>query len=179
MKARATFHIQGDRELIVQLERLKGAVRRKTTRRAVTVAIRPVRMAAKRFTPKDTGELRKNLTMKVKTYKNGNVFGMVGVKNEKNEATGRRPSKYMHLVHEGTKPHLILPRRKKVLVSTNLGSGRNTQITRTVFGRFVRHPGAKKNEFLTDAIEGLKEATFKRFGDEMRKGILAEAAKSK
>lgn len=171
-----TFSVHGDEQLRVNLVKLKVAVQRKITRKAVTAAMRPLRMTAKKFAPKDTGQMRKQLVSKIKTYKSGNVFGIVGVKNEKDSATGRRPSKYLHLVMGGTKAHDILPTKKRILVSTNLFAKGN-KIKRIVFGRRVQHPGAKKNPFLTDAFHGSSEAALDKFRDVMRDGILDEVDK--
>lgn len=170
------FSVHGEAQLAANLLKLKVAVQKKITRKAVTAAMRPLRMTAKKFAPKDTGQLRKQLVSKVKTYKSGNVFGIVGVKNEKDEATGRRPSKYLHLVLGGTKAHEIRPRRKRVLVGTNLFAKGNA-VQRVMYGRLVQHPGAKKNPFLTDAFSGSSEAALDKFRDVMRDGILDEVDK--
>jgi hypothetical protein len=47
-------------------------------------------------------------------------------------------------VINGTRPHLIRPRTRKVLKFNVKG--------RTVFARLVHHPGTKKNDFLTKAL---------------------------
>lgn len=47
-------------------------------------------------------------------------------------------------VINGTRPHVIRPRYRKVLKFTVSG--------RTVFARVVHHPGTKKNDFLTKAL---------------------------
>jgi len=52
---------------------------------------------------------------------------------------------YAFFVHQGTKPHLILPRRKKVLRwETTSGE--------IVFSARARHPGTKPNPFLVRAL---------------------------
>jgi hypothetical protein len=48
-------------------------------------------------------------------------------------------------VHEGTRPHIIKPRKATVLVFT-MGS-------ETVFAKTVHHPGAKPNRFLSDNLK--------------------------
>lgn len=48
--------------------------------------------------------------------------------------------------HEGTRPHLIRPRYKKVLRFP--GHSR----TGWVFAKLVRHPGTKPNRYLTDNL---------------------------
>ena len=47
-------------------------------------------------------------------------------------------------VHNGTRPHVIRPRYRKVLKFSVKG--------RTVFARVVMHPGTKPNPFLTKAL---------------------------
>lgn len=167
-----TFRIHGVKELQRKLTRLKSSVQKKVTRSAVSAAIRPVRMAAKSQAPKETGQLKKALTVKVKTYKSGNVFGMVSVKNEKDAATGRRPSKYLHLVALGTKIHTISTRKKKILVGQR--TAKEGPI-RTVYGVTVKHPGSKKDDFLTPALESKATEALAKFANKMRGGILAAA----
>ncbi|MFZ3595035.1 hypothetical protein [Streptomyces sp. BH104] len=50
----------------------------------------------------------------------------------------------VHYVINGTRPHLIRPRRKKVL-RFEVGG-------REVFTKLVRHPGTKANDFLGKAL---------------------------
>jgi hypothetical protein len=50
---------------------------------------------------------------------------------------------YMH--HEGTKPHLIMPRRRRTLRFFSKGF--------MVFTQLVRHPGTKPNRYLTDNLK--------------------------
>ncbi len=48
-------------------------------------------------------------------------------------------ARYAVFVHEGTRPHQITARRKKVLANVKDG---------LIFGRSVRHPGTKPNPFM-------------------------------
>ncbi|WP_171021284.1 hypothetical protein, partial [Glutamicibacter sp. V16R2B1] len=50
------------------------------------------------------------------------------------------------LHHEGSRPHVIVPRRKKVLVFVPRGGGP------WVFTKRVRHPGFRGNKYLTDNL---------------------------
>lgn len=50
------------------------------------------------------------------------------------------------LHHEGSRPHVIVPRRKRALVFYPSGGGP------LVFARRVRHPGTSPNRFLTDSL---------------------------
>lgn len=50
---------------------------------------------------------------------------------------------YAAYVHEGTRPHMIVPRGGEIL--------RFTQKGRVVYSRAVMHPGTKPNKFLTNS----------------------------
>ena len=55
-------------------------------------------------------------------------------------------AKYAGFVHDGTRPHVILPKNKTVLrFQTPRG---------VVFSRMVHHPGTRARAFLRDAIAG-------------------------
>lgn len=53
-------------------------------------------------------------------------------------------AKYSGYVHEGTKPHIIRVRRKKVLANRRTGQ---------IFGKKVQHPGTKPNPYMTRALK--------------------------
>lgn len=170
----AEFKITGDKALLKKLNRLKGSTRKKVMRQAVAAAVRPIRSAAKSEAPVEFGVLKKRLTVKVKAYKSGNVFGMVSVSNEaKDEATGRRPSKYLHLVTLGTKPHEIKVKQARELVAVNKKTGDVRK-----FGPRVNHPGAKPNDFLQRAIGSQRQASLDKFSEVLRAAILREAKRS-
>lgn len=57
-------------------------------------------------------------------------------------------AKYGVYVHEGTRPHVIRPRIKRVLANTRTGQ---------FFGRLVRHPGTKAQPFLKDAVDASQQ----------------------
>lgn len=72
--------------------------------------------------------------------------------------------KYAVYVHEGTRPHLILPRVKRALYWE--GAGHPV--------RRVLHPGTKANRFLVRMVELAKpkiEKHFKKAGDQILKEI--------
>lgn len=54
------------------------------------------------------------------------------------------------LHHEGTQPHVILPRTKPRLVFFWARAGRVVSFTR------VNHPGTKRNPFLVDALQAIR-----------------------
>lgn len=61
------------------------------------------------------------------------------------EGSVRAKARHAHLVHDGTKPHWIRSREGRVMVFRAAG--------RTVIARAVRHPGAKAQPFLDEALE--------------------------
>lgn len=54
------------------------------------------------------------------------------------------PLNYALLHHEGSRPHIIVPRRAETLRFSARG--------RIVYTRIVRHPGTKPNKYLTDNL---------------------------
>lgn len=52
--------------------------------------------------------------------------------------------------HEGTQPHVIIPRRSPRLVFWSGRAGR------VIFAKQVNHPGTKPNRYLTDALSVIK-----------------------
>lgn len=55
-------------------------------------------------------------------------------------------SPYALFVHDGTKPHIIKPRNKKILAWTTLGSPKAS------FARQVHHPGTKPQRWLQTSL---------------------------
>lgn len=54
------------------------------------------------------------------------------------------PLKYALMHHEGTRPHIIVPNRARVLRFSAGG--------RVVYTHAVRHPGTRANKYLTDNL---------------------------
>lgn len=63
---------------------------------------------------------------------------------------------YALYVHEGTRPHEIRPKNKKVLANRRTGQ---------FFGKVVHHPGTRPNPFFVRAIERSKNIIQKNFED--------------
>ena len=53
--------------------------------------------------------------------------------------------KYAYLHHEGTRPHLILPKKRQVLRFYSRGQ--------VVVTHMVRHPGTRPNRYLSDNLK--------------------------
>ncbi len=58
------------------------------------------------------------------------------------------PLRYALAHHEGTRPHMIVPNRSRVL--------RFSAGARVVYTHMVRHPGTRANKFLTDNLYLIK-----------------------
>jgi hypothetical protein len=80
--------------------------------------------------PVKTGNLRGRISHRISPTR-GEVFTTV---------------KYAQAVHEGTRPHIIRPRRAKALRFRG-GDGK------FIFAKSVNHPGTKGNPFFTRATE--------------------------
>lgn len=80
----------------------------------------------------DTGALRSSITYTVKTVPGGFLATITAHDNKA----------LMH--HQGTKAHIITPRKGQALRFKHHG--------KIVYARIVRHPGTKPNNFLTDPM---------------------------
>lgn len=119
-----------------------GSVARYAIRRA-----EDVRQTAKRLVGVDTGKLRASIVKRFVPSGPDGFVVLVGV-----ESSGVPYALYHH---EGTRPHVILPKKGRYLVFTSRSGA-------LVFARKVNHPGTKPNPFLENAArqEGLKVRTF-------------------
>lgn len=92
--------------------------------------------AAKRKVGKDTGRLRQSISS---NYKKRGPVGVLTI-------TANAPYAKDH--HEGTRRHVIMPKRAQML--------RFSKGNRIVYSRKVEHPGTKPNHFLTDTFYLIK-----------------------
>lgn len=99
----------GDKKLIKKLKGLSTATQKKIVRPSVTKAVRVIAKDAKGRAPKDTGLLKKSIGQRVKTYRSGNISGIVGPRSGfkrtveiDGKAVIKNPTKYSHLVEFGT-----------------------------------------------------------------------------
>ena len=120
----AEFRVEGQRELRRALEQLPLAVQRKALRPAVRAGSSVINKAAKAKAPRDKGDLRRSIGVKVKSYRSGVVVGVIGprkghkvhLKTETRRRSGllgllgateehdsfKVPAKYAHFVEHGT-----------------------------------------------------------------------------
>lgn len=76
-------------------------------------------------------------------------------------------AKYAIFVHEGTRPHIIRARTKKVLANERTGS---------IFGKVVKHPGTRKQPFLQEALDDSNDFISKTFS-QAADNVLGDIAK--
>lgn len=97
--------------------------------------VKRVDRQAKQQVGVETGAVKASIKYSVRTAPGG-FLGTV-------EATD--PKSLMH--HQGTDPHVIVPKKAKTLRFHSRG--------RIVYAKIVRHPGTKPNRFLTDSMENV------------------------
>jgi hypothetical protein len=131
MAANVSFSFELNRSRIARLLRLPGGVVDRNLRQRVE----RVQAAAERFAPGSMGDgIRSRIDYR--------ADGPVGVITSTHPAT-------IYVVN-GTRPHLIFPRRNRP--NPHL---RFTVNGRVVYARFVNHPGTRPNDFM---IRALREA---------------------
>lgn len=119
-------------QLKVDTRRL-GVIGRRAAERRTLDATRAVLNRAVVLAPVDTGNLRRNHQLRV--YHKGltKTFGEV-----------YNSARYAGWVHDGTKPYIIRPRKKKALKFTVAGE--------TFIVKKVRHPGIRAQPWLRRAL---------------------------
>ena len=123
---------------------------------AIHSSIYKIEQQAIQESPIDTGRLRGSIHQGIVW---GPLYGAVG------------PTvKYAYWVHEGTDPHIISVRNKKVLYSRKRG---------IFFGKRVRHPGTKKNQFMIRARDQSQNEINKFFKDALERVVNNIARRSK
>lgn len=137
--------------------KLQKAILRESGNKAAKV----IREAVTANVPNVSGSLKRSMGVKQKTYSNGAVVNAIGPRSDYQnwvtdntrtvsflkiltnpKAKLRRPVKYSHLVHDGTRPHQII---------TRFGSrvfGRRGNVRRRNY-IIVEHPGARANPFIS------------------------------
>lgn len=113
--------------------RLRSLLQQEATR-VVRDGQRKVLNSAKLRSPVDTGQLRAS-------HRSGHVV----VTGDKVSADIVAEQDYSLAVHEGSRPHVIRPRRARVL-TWGKGAGR-------VFATSVNHPGSRPRPWLLNALK--------------------------
>lgn len=110
---------------------------------AINRSILIIERNAKRQAPVNKAPGGGTLRQSIKARMTGKATGEVEV-----------GASYAIYVHEGTRPHIIRPVRRKALANVR---------TKQMFGRLVMHPGTKANPFLQRAIDDSEQAVNKEF----------------
>lgn len=109
-------------------------------RQVMADIVKVVETKARELAPRGaTGRLQKSIKGRVER---GGERGVVAAK-----------TRYAHLVHEGTGPHVIKARKSRYL-SIRSGGAR-------IARRSVSHPGAKGQPYLKDAVEQSRAETLR------------------
>jgi len=173
----AKLEITGAAAIDKRMAVLPVNVENRVMKKAATKAMRPVVTEAKRRARKQkrSGLLAKSLGQKVKQYKRAGITVVVAGprKNYKDAQTGENPALIAHLVEGGTKKHVVSS--DKGLANTkDVAFG--FQSEEAFFGRSVV-VSAQPKPFLGPAYESKKNEMESTFGNEVRNGVHAEAAK--
>jgi hypothetical protein len=111
---------------------LNRTLRAESRQRGDTAA-RQVVARAKVLAPVDTGRLRSSIRVERRSFLGFRSRWTIGSDVE-----------YADMVHDGTRPHIIRPRRAKALRFRVGGQ--------VVFAKVVRHPGTRARPFLDRAL---------------------------
>lgn len=189
-----TLELKGVPEALAALNQFSNSVRRKHTRISINKGLGILKTEAQKRMPEQTGLSKKWVAVKAGTKKDGSeqVYGRVGVKRgfrhssftakgklkfvsenaaKKASVAGkqtsiRRPSRYIHLVHGGTKSHSITTKSKKALASRE-----------AIFGRRVTVK-AKANPFLAQTVAAQGTAAVNVIAGKLREGVEIERARA-
>lgn len=123
---------------IQNLDRLKAAFLK-----APSIAAPLFGRAIERTAFKIEAEAKRNAPVN-KGYGGGNLRQSISSRmSGKMTAVIQSKAKYSAYVDQGTRPHIIRVKNKKVLANRRIGS---------IFGKVVRHPGTRKQPYFTNAI---------------------------
>ncbi|MFA8019903.1 HK97-gp10 family putative phage morphogenesis protein [Bremerella cremea] len=178
MNNQVTADLTGDKELLRKFEHLGKKAGKRVLRKATRAGTAPLVKAAKRNAPKDSGDLKRDLTQKQKFYANsGTQVGIVGAKKRQDGKS--RSTWILHLVEEGTTGHIIRPKNKKALFfgATDAPDSDDGE-ARVDLYRQVNHPGNKGTHFLRKAAEQTQDTSAARFTEKFKTEIEAEAQKT-
>lgn len=190
-----TVEIVGVKEAIAGLAQFGKQVRYRVTRDAVNKGSGILRDEARRLAPIESKLLKNNLTIRTFVPKNDSgIYCKIGAKRKVKKAVApgkdgkfkqlggkklamtrlsqpvmvyRSPSRYLHLVHFGTKSHLVKPKNKKVLARAG-----------TIIGTSALVKGAKPQPFLDTAARTVGKAASNAAIAKIKQGIDEEARKA-
>lgn len=158
----ADVEIKGAAELKRFLASFPVEIEKKESRNALRAGAKVLEQEVKAEIPVKSGDLRASARVSTGSKKDGYVYAHVKVGgNRKGDPF------YAHMVHGGTKPHEIKPRRFASLFIAGL------------FRKLVKHPGAKANPFMKRAFDNKAGAAVEAISARLRAGIERLKAKSR
>lgn len=157
------FHI--DKKELKRLEKRMKDLPPKARDNVVAVAARfamkPVEKTAKRMAPHGTGQLKKGIGTKRKTYRRSGTI-WVGVGSTSSKAS------HLNILVSGARPHKIRSRKRDLALRVG---------GRTLILESVDHPGFKPNRFLQTALTSNESSIRSRFQTKAEKQITKEVSK--
>lgn len=158
--ANGSVRIEGLEALERQVRVLSPKGRRRVWRNAFRDAGRSVLQKEARKNLKSMGysALAKDVTTKASAT-NANTTVRIGAKAK------TRLNRLGHLFEKGTKPHIIMPKRRGGVLELRGLPGER------VFATSVRHPGTKARPWLIPALDAKKEAVTRDIADRIGKEV--------
>ncbi len=149
-----TVEVQGLRELSERLRVLPLEIQKQIMVGAVDAGAQVIQREAERLAPKKRGfSSPKSLVSRIIRRRKSDAE----VSEVQVSILAKAP--HAHLVHFGTAAHEIRAKRKKVLADKAAGK---------IFGKTVKHPGAKAQPFLSRAFESKKREALDKIAAFMR-----------
>jgi HK97 gp10 family phage protein len=175
------LELDGVEELLKTLSILQDKVAKRVLAKAMGVALRPFRKAARLRAPTQTGLLKISIGNVVRKYKRADSTTVVGVSGPRRNVGGkaaakirgaagnakREPANYAHLIEFGTVSHTIRPRRGKKAVTVD---GKPYSV--------VDVHGVRARPFMRPAWAAAKQDVQRTLEDEVGNGIVEEAKKA-
>lgn len=173
------FELQGLKEALQKLGSMDRSIKRRALRKGIRAGAAELRKTAKRYAPKSkspqigqSGLLRRSIYSKVAKAKgSGKVLAVIGPKRGM-KINGANPTKYAHLVEDGTQAHSIMPKEKSNLTF-------RTKAGKWLKLKEVNHPGSVGSKFLRRASVFAGQAAVKAFRNKVTADVIAQAAKRK
>lgn len=115
-----TMRMDGLSKALARLRGAKKKIPARSMKKALRVAATPVIDGARRWAPRQTGKLKQSMSVRMKSYRRGQIIlSVIGPKHFK-YANGKNPGNYGHLVELG---HNIV-RGGRLSRGTTIGTGR-------------------------------------------------------
>lgn len=186
-----SMKLTGDKAALRKLQRMSLAIQRRLTRKAADSAMRIARKKARSSAPVETGELRRQLDIRTKTYaKSGVVIAVVGPKRTRTDAGSRRllkqanaeKAKFRDFVSTGSSRTILkrfVKARNKIETQRVLSKKALGRVPANYFHlvELGTKRGVSATHFLERTLRRNHSVILGKFRSILRRGILREAAK--